>query len=68
MGRLSTAEKPQKREADTKQAQSRVSMVELAKELGNVAEACLQQGLNCLASAPMGQIVVIDEQRISGSS
>lgn len=43
MGRTSTTAKPaagQKRDADTKRAQSRLSVLELAKELGNVAEAC----------------------------
>lgn len=44
MGRTSTAAKPQKRDADTKLAQSRLSVLELAKELGNVAEACRQRG------------------------
>ncbi len=38
MGRSTTAARPQKRDADTKLAQSRLSVVELAKELGNVAE------------------------------
>jgi transposase InsO family protein len=46
MGRISTAAKPQKRDADTKLAQSRLSVLELAKELGNVAEACRQRGLD----------------------
>ncbi len=36
MGRASAATKPQKRDADTKVAQSRLSVLELAKELGNV--------------------------------
>lgn len=40
MGQSSTAAKPQKRDADTKLAQGRLSVLELAKELGNVAEAC----------------------------
>lgn len=40
MGRSSAAAKPQRREADTKLAQGRLSVLELAKELGNVAEAC----------------------------
>ena len=39
MGRTSTAATPQKRDADTKLAQSRLSVLELARELGNVAEA-----------------------------
>lgn len=46
MGRISTAAKPEKRDADTKLAQSRLSVLELAKELGNVAEACRQRGLD----------------------
>ncbi len=46
MGRSSTAAKPQKRDADAKLAQSRLSVLELAKELGNVAEACRQRGLD----------------------
>jgi len=50
MGRTSTAATPQKRDADTKLAQSRLSVLELAKELGNVAEACRQRGLDRTAS------------------
>ena len=46
MGRSSTAARPQKRDADTKLAQGRLSVLELAKELGNVAEACRQRGLD----------------------
>lgn len=46
MGRSSTAEAPQKRDADTKLAQSRLSVLDLARELGNVAEACRQRGLD----------------------
>jgi hypothetical protein len=46
MGRSSTAAQPQKRDADTKLAQSHLSVLELAKELGNVAEACRQRGLD----------------------
>ena len=46
MGRTSTAATPQKRDADTKLAQSRLSVLALAKELGNVAEACRQRGLD----------------------
>ncbi len=42
MGRSTTSVPPQKRDADTKVAQSRLSVLELAKELGNVAEACRQ--------------------------
>jgi len=37
MGRSSTAKAPQKRDADTKLAQSRLSVLDLARELGNVA-------------------------------
>lgn len=44
MGRISAAEQSQKRHADTKLAQSRLSVLELAKELGNVAEACRPAG------------------------
>ena len=40
MGRSSTASAPRKRDAGTKLAESRLSVLELAKELGNVAEAC----------------------------
>lgn len=46
MGRSSTTAQPRKRDADTKLAQSRLSVLELAKELGNVAEACRQRGLD----------------------
>lgn len=46
MGRSSTAAQPQKRDADTKLAQSRLSVLDLARELGNVAEACRQRGLD----------------------
>lgn len=46
MGRSSTAAQPQKRDAGTKLAQSRLSVLELARELGNVAEACRQRGLD----------------------
>ena len=46
MGRSSAAAQPQKRDADTKLAQSRLSVLELARELGNVAEACRQRGLD----------------------
>jgi transposase len=46
MGRSSTAAKPRKRDADTKLAQGRLSVPELAKELGNVAEPCRQRGLD----------------------
>lgn len=46
MGRISTAAQPQKRNADRKLAQSRLSVLELARELGNVVEACRQRGLD----------------------
>lgn len=46
MGQSSPAAKPQKRDADTKLAQGRLSVLELAKELGHVAEACRQRGLD----------------------
>lgn len=46
MGRGSTAAQPRPRDAGTKLAQSRLSVLELAKELGNVAEACRQRGLD----------------------
>jgi hypothetical protein len=58
MGRSSIAAKPQGRDADTKLAQGRLSVLELAKELGNVAEACRQRGLDrsrpCKMGAPRG--------------
>ncbi len=38
MERTSTGAKPQKRDADTKLAQGRLSVLELAKELGNVGQ------------------------------
>ena len=46
MGRASTATAARPRDADTKLARSRLSVLELAKELGNVAEACRQRGLD----------------------
>ena len=46
MGRTSTTAKAQKGDAGTKLAQQRLSVLELAKELGNVAEACRQRGLD----------------------
>ena len=46
MGQPATAAKPRKRDADAKLAQGRLSVLELAKELGNVAEACRQRGLD----------------------
>jgi transposase InsO family protein len=46
MGRSSIAVEARKRDAGTKLAESRLSVLELAKELGNVAEACRQRGLD----------------------
>lgn len=46
MGQSSAVAAPQKRDADTKLAQSRLSVLDLARELGNVAEACRQRGLD----------------------
>ena len=46
MGRTSTTTAARPRDADTKLARSRLSVLELAKELGNVAEACRQRGLD----------------------
>jgi transposase InsO family protein len=46
MGRSTTAQKPVPRDAATKVAQHRLSVLELARELGNVAEACRQRGLD----------------------
>jgi transposase InsO family protein len=46
MGRSSGEVVPRRRDADTKLAQSRLSVLELARELGNVAEACRQRGLD----------------------
>ena len=46
MGRGSTAAQPRPRDAGTKLAQSRLSVLALTKELGNVAEACRQRGLD----------------------
>ncbi|BAQ70455.1 integrase, catalytic region [Rhodovulum sulfidophilum] len=40
------ATKPKARDAKTKIAQNRMSVLELAKELGNVAEACRQRGMD----------------------
>ena len=42
----STAARPQKLDADTKLAQSRLSVLDLAREFGNVAEACRQRNLD----------------------
>ncbi|MBJ3776704.1 IS481 family transposase [Acuticoccus mangrovi] len=46
MGRGSTTTGSGKRDAGTKLAQQRLSVLELAKEQGNVAEACRQCGLD----------------------
>ena len=46
MGRSTTGSVPRRRDASTKVAQSRLSVLELARELGNVAEACRQRGLD----------------------
>ncbi|PTW45710.1 hypothetical protein C8N38_113111 [Rhodovulum kholense] len=40
------ATRPRARDAKTKVAQSRMSVLELARELGNVAEACRQRGMD----------------------
>ncbi|ABN76968.1 IS481-like element ISRhsp3 family transposase [Cereibacter sphaeroides] len=46
MDQSTKAPKVRKRDPDTKLAQHRLSVLELAKELGNVAEACRQRGLD----------------------
>ncbi|RBI82080.1 IS481 family transposase, partial [Rhodosalinus halophilus] len=46
MGRSSTARKGAARDAASKVAQQRLSVLELARELGNVAEACRQRGMD----------------------
>lgn len=46
MGRSTTVQRSGPRDAATKVAQHRLSVLELAKELGNVAEACRQRGLD----------------------
>ena len=46
MGRSSTARNVSPRDAASKVAQQRLSVLDLAKELGNVAEACRQRGLD----------------------
>jgi transposase InsO family protein len=46
MGRSTGAAALRRRDGDSKVAQSRLSVLELAKELGNVAEACRQRGLD----------------------
>ena len=45
MGRSTTAASVRKRDGD-KVAESRLSVLELEKELGNVVEACRQRGLD----------------------
>lgn len=46
MGRSPTAKKSPSRDAVSKVAQQRLSVLELARELGNVAEACRQWGMD----------------------
>ena len=46
MGQSSTAKKPVPRDAASKVAQQRLSVLELARELGNVAEACRLRGMD----------------------
>ncbi len=46
MDQSTKGKSPRKRDADTKLAQSRLSGLELAEELGNVAEACRQRDLD----------------------
>ncbi|PTM99057.1 helix-turn-helix protein, partial [Rhodovulum imhoffii] len=46
MGRSSTAKKATPRDTATKLAQQRLSVLELARELGNVAEACRQRDMD----------------------
>lgn len=46
MGQSSTAKKRLPRDAVSKVAQQRLSVLELARELGNVAEACRQRGMD----------------------
>jgi transposase InsO family protein len=46
MGRSPAAQRSGPRDAATKVAQHRLSVLELARELGNVAEACRQRGLD----------------------
>ncbi len=58
MGRSSTASaaaRPQRRDADTKLAQSRLSVPELSRELGSVAEACRQRGMDRTRPRRIGQ-------------
>jgi molybdenum-dependent DNA-binding transcriptional regulator ModE len=40
------AARPRRRDADTKLAQRRLSVLELARELGSVAEASRQRGMD----------------------
>ncbi|GMG85184.1 hypothetical protein LNKW23_44000 [Paralimibaculum aggregatum] len=46
MGGSSTAKKAGPRDAASKVAQQRLSVLELAREFGNVAEACRQRGMD----------------------
>lgn len=46
MGLLSAARKAAPRDAASKVARQRLSVLELARELGNVAEACRQRGMD----------------------
>jgi len=46
MGQSSTAKKREPRDAASKVAQHRLSVLELARELGNVAEACRRRGMD----------------------
>ena len=46
MDQSTKAPKARRRDPETKLAQHRLSVLELAKELGNVAEACRQRGLD----------------------
>ncbi len=46
MGRTPTARKSRPRDAATKVAEHRLSVLELARELGNVAEACRRRGMD----------------------
>ena len=46
MGRTWTVRKSRPRDASTKVAEHRLSVLELARELGNVAEACRRRGMD----------------------
>jgi hypothetical protein len=46
MGRSSTAKKSAPRDGASKVARQRLSVLELARELGNVAEACRPRGMD----------------------